>query len=354
MHSLSLVNHLTAIRNDKIEVNFAWLNNDNNPFQTKMYQSFKPTEFLPSLNQEELIYRGLFTLPTTSGLHVMSSSKIDEETEITTHLFLQPITISLGHNQKGQLITKANQTAAAKFIYAKANSNGRIMLSLGSNPYALINIKPNKQISLSTQINYFNGNIKPSINISTLHKHFHPAFKINFKGQPLITVDGNQFKFFKTDLIDTLDFTFTVGTHNFSGGLQVVRRFVQVQNQTVPVDSYSGLVQRKWNDNNVQLGFVWNKPSSPALLWRYIKNINKKWTAGVQYMIDANFISKAEATYNCEIGKNTVRGLINSDSQVISTFNRKISDNFNFAISGFLDHERKDYRIGISLDFENQ
>ena len=313
-------------------------------------------EYLPSLNQENLIYNEIFQPIFYQGLYIKSSSKLDEDAEFMTQFFLQPTSRVRGQNQNGQIVMRGNQTTAAKFTYTKSNSNGKIIACVGTNPSLLVNVRPIKPLSISTYIHFVRGDVKPTFSISYGHKYFHPTFKVNYKAQPLVGVEGNKFKFFQVDKLETLDASIMVGTHNLSGGIQFVQRFPsQIQNIQMPARlSFSALVQKKWNKNMFLFALVRDSPTPANIVWRYIREINKNWKAGVQYSMNTMLETILQTTYSAQIGKSTIFGSINTEKIVQSSFEIKLSPNFNFGLNGYLNHNRNDYKLGISLEFDNQ
>ena len=333
------------------------MDDDKNLFNNNKKKMLLHKEFLPSLNQENLIYNEIFQPIFYQGLYIKSSTSLDEDSELMTQFFLQPTSRVRAQNQNGQPVFRTNQTAAAKFTYTKSNTNGKIMCCFGTNPSILVNVRPVKPLSISSFVHFINGNVKPTFSISYGHKYFHPTFKVSYRAQPLIGVDGNKFTFFQASKLETLDASIMVGTHNFSGGLQVVQRYPPMINkipQMPPTLSFSALVQRKWDKNMFLFAFVRDKPTPANIVWRYIREINKNWKAGVQYSMNTMLESILQVTYSAEIGKATVFGSINTEKIVQSSFEIKLSKNFTFGLNGFLNHNRNDYKLGISFEFDNQ
>ena len=319
---------------------------------------FKPSEVLPSLNQENLISNEIFAPEVYHGLYVKSETSLSDDSFFTSELFLQPLKINIGRGPKGELVKRANQTTAAKFTYVLSNPNGKILSSFGTNPFLLVVTHPIKQISLISRVQYSNGKIKPVLSTSFSHKWFHPTFKLSLTMQPLVSIsEANRFKFFQFSDVESLDFSIMVGRHNFSAGFQYIKWYSAPQQKTLSKkekSSYSALIQRKWGKNSLIFAFIHDKPAPPNIVWRYNRTINSNWKAGIQFSMDTTLDSYCQAAYSGEIGNNKLGGTINSNGLVVSSFQRKISNNFTFGLSTSLNHEIKDYKLGISLEFDNQ
>jgi hypothetical protein len=307
-------------------------------------------KFLPSLNQENMIHEELFSVPFVKGVSFSSSAKIDEETTTTYEFFLQPLTITLFQKEDGTAGQRRNQTTAAKLTYLKSNENGKIIFSLGSSPFLFINLTPVEQVPFSVQLGLGNKRIRPVFTTSFKSKYFHPTVRATLFSQPLISAEGNKFKFFDPTMIESLDFTFMVGTNNLSGGLQLVKRFNR-NDRSASRNAFSALIQRKWDKNMAEVAIV--KDPIATFVWRYQRKINDAWKIGATFSVSSMMVSNAQIAYKAEIGKSTIQGLVAANRVVQSSFTRKISDTFKFSVHSLLDHSEKNYCLGMSFAYDN-
>ena len=307
-------------------------------------------KFLPSLAQENLIHEQIFSVPFIKGLNFSSTTKISEDSTASYEFFLQPLTFTFSQTSDGNLTQKRNLTTAAKVTYVKANENGKIIFSFGTNPLLLINLTPLKQLPFTVQMNFGRGIIRPTFSTSFRGKYFHPVIKTTLFSQPLISVDGNRFKFYDPSLIETIDFSFMAGTNELSGGLQLVKRF-DIKDPSKSRVAFSALMQGKWSKNMAEIAIV--KDPVSTFVWRFQRKVNDSWSFGTTFNVTSQLTTNALFAYKAEIGRSTVQGLVTTTQIVESSFTRKINDNFNFTVSSFLDHSEKNYYLGMSFSYDN-
>ena len=307
--------------------------------------------FLPSFTEENLIFEKEFSSYFKYGLNIQTTSNLDEDTKLKNTISLFPMKmIPIMRNGKPAL-SKTN-TTEMNLSYSKENENGKVNFMLGSKNQFLVNIKPSPPLSLTAALSKSGDNFQPLLDFSYATKYFHPTFRITLSKQPLISIENNTFQFFQADQVEMIDFSSTFGKKDCSFGIQIQRQFVRnTRIGTLKVNHFSLLWQKKWNKNAVEIAYVHNILYKSQFLWRYMKEINKNWRAGVAYAIDDKLYSFAHAFYSCNIGKARVYGTINTEGNVLSYFSLKLSDNFSLGIGGQLQHSLKDYKLGIILDF---
>lgn len=307
-------------------------------------------KYLPSLAQENLIHEEVFSVPFNKGLAFSSTSKISEDTTTSYEIYLQPLSITIFQKEDGTTAQRRNQTAAAKMVYNKSNENGKILFSFGTNPFALISLTPLETVPVNMQVQLGNKRVRPTFSTSFRSKYFHPNLKATIFSQPLISTEGNTFKFFDPTMIESIDFSFMAGTNNLSGGIQFVKRFSR-NDRSVSRNAFSALLQGKWSNNMAEIAII--KDPISTLVWRFQRKINDSWRVGASFSVSSQLTTNAQLAYKAVIGKSTVQGLVTAQNIVQSSFTRKISDTFNFTVSSFLDHSEKNYCLGLSFAYDN-
>lgn len=312
---------------------------------TNVFLKRDKTMILESFAQVTSRDNELLILSTYPGLKIESKSVPNKDATIHSYISLRPTTISIVPTPDGKYSTISNQTAVAYCTIKKEVNKNFLLLTIGNqNSSMLFNCKEIPKTSITARLQLENGTLLPQLKFSYLGKYFHPVLTLLCQRQKIIDVNDNKFKFYNFDLMDSLQFTTTIGVPSLMFGMQYSKSF-----RNKGEYSYSAFFRKETKTSTYELGLVKDQLAFTVL--QYSRAINN-WKFGLSYSISSQLQSLLTFSSLADLGKSKVRTSVTKNS-VSSIFTRKINNDMDIEVSGVLNHRTKSYNLGIGFLFNN-
>lgn len=193
----------------------------------------------------------------------------------------------------------------------------------------------------------FVGKFYPLKNIEFMAKclihsgKYIPTFATKFQSQYCTL--GIQAQTLDMRTFNTIDITSTIGKNDLMIGCQAVRRS----------DSYGVaiLLHKAWKKAIGSVAVTLDDDIS-MFCCRMRKQINDKWTAGVNFQVNQYLNSSVSIGWKATIGKNVVHSAFSTEGLVKTHYRRHVTEKMDFIVSGFLNHQAHSYQLGIGLAWE--